>query len=469
MTIRLRLTLAFVLAMGVVLAATGAFLYVRFRAGLDGSIDRSLKSETYAVQALISQADSGLQSGGRSLLRSGQSFAEVIVNGRVADRTPALSRTPLLTAPQLTRAARAPLLLARVTRPGLAGPARLLATTVSGQNGRATIVVGVLLRDRDSELATLELLLVLGGSGALALAGVVGYVVSFAALRAVESMRARAATMSVDHPGRRLPLPRSHDELWRLGTTLNEMLARNEAAFARERTFVDDASHELRTPLSILRAELEIALLGEDSAAELREALASAVEETDRLSRMVEDLLILARTDQGKLPMRREALPVSDLLHGICERFRGQAAAAGASITVTAPAGLVIDGDRIRLEQALGNLLDNALRHGKGPIRLSGLRVHDGVELHVIDGGAGIPAAFLERAFERFARADGARTGDGSGLGLAIVRSIAHAHGGEAHAANHASGGADVWLALPDPKPRSGNPAGDPPEGADEP
>ena len=195
----------------------------------------------------------------------------------------------------------------------------------------------------------------------------------------------------------------------------------------------------------------------------------SAVEETDRLSGMVEDLLVLARTDQGNLPMRREPLPVSELLHGICERFRGQAAAAGASITVTAPAGLGIDGDRIRLGQAVGNLLDNALRHGKGPIRLSGLRVHDGVELHVIDGGAGIPAAFLERAFERFARADGARTGDGSGLGLAIVRSIAHAHGGEAHAANHASGGADVWLALPDPKPGSGDPAGDPPGGVDEP
>ncbi|MGH2914001.1 MAG: sensor histidine kinase [Solirubrobacteraceae bacterium] len=469
MTIRLRLMLAFVLAMGVVLAATGAFLYVRFRAGLDASIDRSLKSQTYAVQALITQADSGLQSGGRGLLRSGQSFAEVIVNGRVTDRTPPLSRVPLLTGAQLARAQRRPLLLGRVTRPELAEPARLLATSVAGQNGRATIVAGALLGDRDRALGSLELLLVLGGSGALALAGLVGYLVSFAALRAVESMRARAATMSVEHPGRRLPLPRARDELWRLGTTLNEMLSRNEAAFARERAFVDDASHELRTPLSILRAELEIALRGDDSAAELREALVSAVEETDRLSRLVDDLLILARADQGKLPLRREPLSVSELLHGTCERFRGQAAAAGRSMTVLAPAGLVIDGDRIRLEQALGNLLDNALRHGAGPIRLSGLRVTDRVELHVVDGGTGIPTRFIGRAFERFARADGSRTSDGSGLGLAIVRSIARAHGGEAHAANLAPGGADVWLAIAPGHPATHDPGDDPSEGVDEP
>lgn len=149
-------------------------------------------------------------------------------------------------------------------------------------------------------------------------------------------MRRRAQTISVVDPGERLPVPRAHDELWRLGTTLNEMLARNEAAFAWERAFVDDASHELRTPMAVKRAELEIALRGQDSVAELRAALASAFEETSRVSQLVDDLLILARADQGKLPLRWTPVLVGDLLDRVAERFRAQAEAAGRSLTVMA-------------------------------------------------------------------------------------------------------------------------------------
>jgi signal transduction histidine kinase len=235
----------------------------------------------------------------------------------------------------------------------------------------------------------------------------------------------------------------------RLGATLNEMLGRLERALERERSFVADASHELRTPLALLKTELELALRTPRTEAELEQALRSAAGETDRLAQLVEDLLVLARTDEGRLPLRRSPVRARDVLAAVAERFRRRAEAAGRTIEVEAPETLVVAADAVRLEQALGNLVENALRHGLGSIRLSASEGGGGIELHVLDEGPGFPPAFLERAFERFARADEARTEGGAGLGLAIARVIAEAHGGSAHASGRAGGGADVWLALP--------------------
>lgn len=450
LTIRFKLTVAFVAAMSVVLAATGLFLFLRFRGELNHTIDRGLRSQVYGIEALIRQADSGLRDAGRGLIRNGQSFAQVIVAGRVKDWTPPLSRHPLLTPAELTRTRRSPLTLNKASLPAVHDSARLLAVTVSGQDRQPTaIVVGALLADRDQALSVLALLLVLGGTGALVLAGAVGYALSTAALRTVESMRRRAQTLSVADPGERLPVPQAHDELRRLGITLNEMLVRNEAAFARERAFVDDASHELRTPLAILRAELEIALRGEGSLRELRAALTSAAQESERLSQLVDDLLLIARADHGTLEVRRRPMLLTELLERVTERFRAQAVLAGQALAVLSAPDLRLLADPARLEQALANLVDNSLRHGEGPVFLSCTRTEGRVELHVTDEGPGFPPGFLDTAFERFARADGARSADGSGLGLAIARSIAHAHRGEAHVANRASGGADTWLTLP--------------------
>jgi signal transduction histidine kinase len=220
------------------------------------------------------------------------------------------------------------------------------------------------------------------------------------------------------------------------------MLGRLEAGLERERGFVADASHELRTPLALLQAELELALRRPRSREELEQALRSAAGETDRLVRLAEDLLVLARSDQGRLAIRREPLPADELLAGVAGRF-------GGGVAVVPPRGVELVGDRDRLEQALGNLVDNALRHGGGSATLSAV-VQDGtVELHVRDEGAGFPPEFLPRAFERFSRPDDARSGGGAGLGLAIARAIAEAHGGSAGAANAGARGADVWLALP--------------------
>src|SRR5205823_5623032 len=188
--------------------------------------------------------------------------------------------------------------------------------------------------------------------------------------RTVGTMRRRAAEISADRLGERLPLPGTRDELDRLGETLNEMLARLEAALERERGFVAEAGHELRTPLALLRAELDYALHYADSEDELREAVRTASEETDRLLQLAGDLLLIASAEQGQIPLRLEPLEVGGLLDSVRKRFAWRAEAQGRRLDVDSPDGLMVNGDRLRLEQALGNLVDNAIRYGAGTVRL---------------------------------------------------------------------------------------------------
>jgi signal transduction histidine kinase len=265
-------------------------------------------------------------------------------------------------------------------------------------------------------------------------------------------MRSRAASITADEPGSRLPVPATGDELERLGETLNSLLARLEAALERERAFVADAAHEFRTPLALLRTELELALRHGETAEELRQSIRASSEESERLAQLAEDLLLFARADSGELPLRLERVDVDSLLASVATRFEWRAAESGREVQTSTTAGTWVDGDRLRLEQALGNLVDNALRHGEGTVRLDAVSEPDGrIALRVRDEGQGFPSEFLPHAFERFSRASTGRGGSGAGLGLAIVQTIALAHGGVAVAANGKDGGADVCIVLPAP------------------
>jgi signal transduction histidine kinase len=227
------------------------------------------------------------------------------------------------------------------------------------------------------------------------------------------------------------------------------MLGRLEAALERERAFVDDASHELRTPLAMHKTELELALRYAKTPEEMRAAIASAIVEVDRLAQLAEDLLVLARSEEGKLGLDLRKVGVAPLLADLRERFSARIVASGRSLVVEPANGLTVEGDRLRLEQALGNLVENALEHGGGEIILRASEGDGQVAIHVEDHGAGFAPEFTDRAFERFSRGDSSRGGDGTGLGLAIVEAIAQAHRGSAHAANRAGAGADVWIVLP--------------------
>jgi signal transduction histidine kinase len=436
--------------MALVLGATGVFVYLRFANELDATINSGLRSRASDVASLIKEADSGLRESHRSLVGRNESFAEVLdTSGGVTDSSLAVGHHALLAPSELRRALREPILLNRGPLPGLQEESRLLALPVKARGREQVVVVGTSTEARSESLTDLAQLLLLGGPVALLLASFAAYGVAAAALKPVEAMRSRAAEISAAEPDRRLPVPPTDDEVARLGKTLNEMLERLGEALEHERAFVADASHELRTPLAILRTELELALAAGRSPEELRAALASAAEETDRLTQLSEDLLTIAQTERGELPLRLAHLSLAETFDGVSRRFSRRAEEGGREIGVTVPPLLGLDGDRLRLDQAIGSMVDNALRYGAGPIDLEAKTDNGSIEIHVLDRGKGFSEEFLGRAFERFSRVSSSDRDGGSGLGLAIVRTVARAHGGDAHAANRSDGGADVWLTLP--------------------
>jgi signal transduction histidine kinase len=392
MPLRLRLTLVFSLAMALVLAGVGWFAYARIATDLSRTLDQQLRGRAQDLSALVRHGGS-LRTTQGPLVESGESFAQLVTtDGRVVDATRPLARRSLLSTQELRRTRDGELFVNRPSVPGLDEPARMLAVPVTGH----VLITGVTRENRAETLNSVRDAFLIGGPIALLLAALAGYVLAGAALRPFE------------------------------------------AGVRRERRFVADASHELRTPLAVLTTELELAQSRARSPEELREALASAADSTARLSRLADSLLLLAGADDGRLPLKGEELDIADLARGVAERH---------GVRVDAQP-LVLRGDALRLEQALTNMVDNALRYGGGDVMLTAQRVDGHVELHVLDEGPGFPVEFVPRAFERFSRAEPA-VQDGSGLGLAIVETIARAHGGEAHAANRPDGGADVWLALP--------------------
>ena len=398
LSVRLRLTLAFAGAMAIVLAGLGLLLYALMDSSLDNAIDRNLRGRADDVAALLDHGAVGLP--------EGQTLAQVLdQSASVINTTPELD-APLLTRADVARAQGGGSFFVDRPVPGDDELGRFFVTPLDRDGLRRVIVVGESLEAKGDALESLLTLLLVAGPLLLILSSLGAYALAGRALRPVS------------------------------------------AALARERRFVSDASHELRTPLSALRTELELALRRPRSPEELEAALRSAAEETDRLSELAEDLLVLARAQDGQLPVRREDIAAADLLRSVDARYRGRASAAGRQLTVEVDDGLRLSADRLRLEQALSNLVENSLRHGCGVIAVAIEQRNEHVEFHVRDEGPGFDPAFLPQAFEPFSRADPARSSQGTGLGLAIVEVIARAHGGSAHAAN-VDGGTDVWLVLP--------------------
>jgi two-component system OmpR family sensor kinase len=434
--------------MAIVLCATGLFLYLRLESELNESIDKDLKSRADQLISAVRVDELPLGEAARTvIMRRPEQFAQILTRSghkftQQNTGPPALPRDEVKTASQDQTIVDLP----RFRRSD--DPERLIAHPFVFEGRHLIAVVGVSLDNRDEALSNLLTLLLIGGPVALLLASLAAYWTVGRALRPVEAMRRRAAEVSATGSQQRLPVPPARDELHRLGETLNRMLDRLETALQRERAFVDDASHELRTPLAAHKAELELALRYGASGEELRRAIASAIEEADRLSQLAEALLVIARSDKGELVLKLEPIEVSDLFATVRDRLSGRAERDGRSLVFDDGSHGSIQADRMRVEQALSNLVENALRYGTGTVRVWS-RANDGrIEIHVSDQGPGFPPDFLPHAFERFRRADTARSGDGTGLGLAIVKAIAVAHGGEATARNANEGGADVWIEL---------------------
>jgi signal transduction histidine kinase len=255
------------------------------------------------------------------------------------------------------------------------------------------------------------------------------------------------------------------DELGELVETFNGMLARLEASFESLRRFTADASHELRSPLALMRSELEGTLARERTPAEYQRVLRGLEAEVEHMTRMVDQLLMLARADAGALRPAETNLDVADFLHETAARWRPVAESRHVRVDVDAPDSGSVSADPDLLRRVMDNLIDNATRHTPAgtAVQLIGSPTAGGWNIDVRDQGPGVPAADRSLLFERFARADGARARDtaGAGLGLALSRAIAESHGGSLQLLDQNGSGATFRLFLPQSPSSSGGGQGE--------
>ena len=326
------------------------------------------------------------------------------------------------------------------------GVFRVTALGVRGPGGDLTVVVGVDTAGVTGTVMTVGAVLAVGLPIVVVVAAVLTYVLVGLSLRSVERMRARVADVSPAELSLRLAVPRPRDEISRLATTLNAVLARLQAGSDAQRRFVADASHELRSPLATITAALELA---RDRPGVIDRELVGAhlLPEAQRMQRLVEDLLLLAKADEQGLALRVADVDVDDLVHAEAARLR----ATGTLEVVAHVRAVRVRGDEGQLARVLRNLADNAARHARARVELSCRPTPGGVQLVVADDGPGIPVSERERVLQRFVRLDEgrARAAGGSGLGLAIVAEIVAAHHGRITVDGSELGGARVEVDLP--------------------
>jgi signal transduction histidine kinase len=457
--IRLRLTI--LAALGALLLSTvGGWVFLHhLRDGLHASADAALRTRADTLVQKVQDSGGNLDfqdPGATRLLDASELLAQVIApDGHIVESSQGAG-TGVVISPATLRTARTRVVFAEGHIPGDRHAVRFLASPVTRPDGHWVVVVGTSLASADEAVSRVRTGLLLGGALTVVVAAGGAWVLAGLALRPVERMRRQAAAISEHDAHTRLAVPDTRDEIAQLGRTMNELLERLQTALTQQRAFVADAGHEFRTPLAILRAELELAERPGRDLDELRRAVANAGEETDRLARLAEELLFLARHDEQSAQRARELQPLLPILARSAEGAQRRAQARGIEVVLDAPADLVapVVGDDLR--RAVDNLLDNAVRHSPSAARveLTGRSDNAGVVIVVRDHGAGFPTTFLPHAFERFRRADASRTNNededgGAGLGLAIVRAVAQDHGGAAEARNAAGGGAEVVLRIP--------------------
>lgn len=329
---------------------------------------------------------------------------------------------------------------------------RALSLPVS-QEGRLAYVVRVLspLDALAAPLRRLRLILLLALPVAVLLSGATGIWLAGRALRPVDRMIDSAGAISAESLDRRLPVPASGDELSRLAGTFNGMLERIEQGFSFHRQFWEDVAHELKTPLAIMKGEIEVALRTGVDGEEARRTLASNLEEAERLVRLIEKMLTLARLDRGGAPLETSEVDLAALAGRVADEFRTLAEFKGIGFHFTAPAAAPLLGDEARLRGLLYILLDNAVKFtpAGGTVGLEVSRSAGEVRLTVSDTGSGIDEADLPRIFDRFRRPGRPGDGDGFGLGLSIAKAVAESHGGRIEVRSRIGHGSAFTVVLP--------------------
>jgi signal transduction histidine kinase len=423
-SLRGRLMAIGVLGVAGALVLGGVILY----AVLASSLTRTVQSEALAsareIALLVNsgQTPDPVPGSGAQVVQVLSADNRVVTASLTADRL-----TPLVTPEERAQALAGDVVVVAGNRSGMSGGLQVSAIEAGPANNRVVVVAALPTADLESATTTLRNLLLVVFPLLLVVCAVIAWRVIGAALAPVEELRSGASRIDGSSTDERLPVPPTRDEIAALATTLNEMLDRVASARRTQRAFVADAAHELRSPLATMRTQLEVAArLGDGNGLP-----AELIPEVRRLSSLVEDLLLLARSDDGQLARaeaRSETVDLGALAHDVAGRY----ASARVPVQLLAPVQRShVSGSYDELYRALTNLVDNAVRHAASRVDVA-VEVSDDVSrLIVTDDGTGIPETDRERVFDRFTRLDDARDRDsgGTGLGLAIARELLRRNG----------------------------------------
>lgn len=447
-SIRLRLTAYNGTVTAAILIGLGTTAYVALGHSLTERLDAALAFEYEEVVERLRAAD-----GGAGLDDLTEAFRESYLlrvrdpAGRIRLESPALVGIAL---PVAQRAGSRPAFATATL--GRLGPHRVLNGTITLPSGRVAVQIAASLTPIRHELAELRaVLLAILPAGLLAAIGG-GYWLAGRALAPVGRMASAARRISAANLGDRIEVANPRDELGRLATTLNDMIERLAGALDALRQFTADAAHELMTPLASIRAEAEVTLQAPRTPDQYAEVLASIVEEADRLAKLADRLLSLARED-ARAPSELRPVALDTLVRESADWARPLAERAGIILSITPLPPAVVAGDPDRLRAVFDNLLDNAIKYNQsgGTVHVSGHLDADRAVVAIADTGIGIPGASLPRIFDRFYRVDPSRsrrTG-GTGLGLSIARAIVRSHGGTIEAMSIPGRGTTFTACLP--------------------
>ncbi len=455
--VRSRLTLWYVAVLGGLLTAyaggASLFLFLSLRE----QVDRSLLEDLETVKGLLSNEPNGFVS-----LRamhpeendsSLQRFVEVWApSGKLLYRSQQLQGQALGGPPPASEGTGEPEPFSMRLGNGLR--VRTASSVYHIEDRRVVLRVAHSEEGPWREVHEMTWVLILGFPIALLLAGFGGYALARKALAPVDAMTHKAERISAEGLNQRIEVENPNDELGNLATVFNSMLSRLEAAFNQLRRFTADASHELRTPLTAMRSVGEVALQDQKTASEYRDVIGSMLEEVDRLTRLVESLLVLSRADAGHVQLQRADISLLALAQESIALVEVLAEEKRQRIALEGDAAAVVSVDRLILRQAIVNLVDNAIKYSPVDSQIL-VRAHSSsngdATLEVTDHGPGVPPEHRSHIFDRFYRMDAARAREwgGAGLGLSIARWAVESHGGEIGLRSEGAHGSTFWIRLP--------------------
>ena len=455
--VRSRLTLWYVLVLATLLALYAGVASLFLFLSLREDFDHNLLEDLETVEGTLTKEPNGLVSlhsnhPDAAEPRIGHFIEVWSPEGSLLFRSAALQNRAMGGPPGPNEGLRDP--MPSTTRLPNGAQIRLVSSVYHVEDQRVVLRVAYSEEGLWGELREFGVVLLLGFPIALLLAGVGGYALARKALAPIDRMAIQTQKISAERLTDRLSVENPDDELGKLASVFNAMLARLQAAFDQLRRFTADASHELRTPLTAIRSVGEVALQEQKSPAEYRDVIGSMLEEVDRLTRLVESLLTLSRADAGHVQLQRMDISLLALTREASSMVEVLAEEKGQRMNIDGDAGLIVSVDRLVLRQGIINLLDNAIKYSPRNTRIL-VRVGFGVagqaSLDITDEGPGIPSEHQPYVFDRFYRVDQARTREwgGAGLGLAITRWAVEAHGGEIDLTSKHGTGTTFHVSLP--------------------